>query len=106
MDISMISFMLTSYFVWIVLYLVQSPSNKSAIESTRKVSNGLFTCGTIMSFFRLVYLCQITRFLGLLQLCLGKMIEVCLTIKDLNRGIKELSHHIRVSSYTLQFGSC
>eukprot|EP00112_Aurelia_sp_Birch-Aquarium-sp1_P011271 Seg237.1 transcript_id=Seg237.1/GoldUCD/mRNA.D3Y31 product="Transient receptor potential-gamma protein" protein_id=Seg237.1/GoldUCD/D3Y31 len=76
MDISMISLMLTSYFLWVVLWIVQTPGNKSAIEKTRKVSNGLFTCGTIMSFFRLVYLCQITRFLGLLQLCLGKMIEV------------------------------
>ena len=80
MDVFMIFFMLTSFAVWIVLLFVESPDNTNQITTVRSIANGLFTCGTIMSFFRLVYLCQITRFLGLLQLCLGKMIEVIFVI--------------------------
>eukprot|EP00795_Rhopilema_esculentum_P002161 gene2161-17751_t len=76
MDMSMIFFMLTSFCIWAILYFVETPANRNLAKTARSISNGIFTCATIMSFFRLVYLCQIARFLGLLQLCLGKMIEV------------------------------
>eukprot|EP00794_Sanderia_malayensis_P006144 gene6144-6850_t len=76
MDIAMIFLMLTSYIIWGLLYFIQSEIDMAVVLLTRSIANGLFTFGTVMSFFRLVYLCQITRFLGLLQLCLGKMIEV------------------------------
>ena len=76
MDLFMILFMLASFTIWAVLFFAETTENRSKVKTARSIANGLFTCGTIMSFFRLVYLCQITRFLGLLQLCLGKMIEV------------------------------
>ena len=40
------------------------------------LADGAFAVGIVLSFFRLMYLCQITSYLGLLQLCLGEMIMV------------------------------
>lgn len=40
------------------------------------VGDGLFAMGVIASFFRLIYLCQISRYLGLLQLSLSRMVRV------------------------------
>ena len=40
------------------------------------IADGTFCVGVILSFFRLLYLCQATSSLGLMQLCLGKMMYV------------------------------
>ena len=76
-DIAMDFLMLTSYATWIILTSFYSDHQ---IHGFRKhimdFSDGMFSIGIILSFIRVVYLCQITSYLGLLQLCLGKMVQV------------------------------
>ena len=43
---------------------------------TMFVADGSFCVAIVLSFFRLLYLCQASRHLGLVQLCMGKMIMV------------------------------
>lgn len=64
--------MLLSYITWIVMCFYTPPAKKSILNFV----DGMFAIAIILSFFRVVYLCQITRYLGLLQLCLGKMVQV------------------------------
>lgn len=71
-DVAMYILMVASYITWITLYVATSPIEKEI----REFADGIFSLAIILSFFRVVYLCQITRYLGLLQLCLGRMVQV------------------------------
>ncbi|XP_057296724.1 short transient receptor potential channel 4-like isoform X2 [Hydractinia symbiolongicarpus] len=75
-DISMITLMLCSYFMWTIMYF-RNPSHKDeSFKFFVSFADGFYALAIVLSFFRMVYLCQITRFLGLLQLCLGRMLQV------------------------------
>ena len=71
--------MLFSFIAWAVLYY-HTPDNseitKMTYDTTMYVADFAFTVSIILSFFRVIYLCQITQYLGLLQMCLGEMILV------------------------------
>ena len=75
-DISMIFLMLISYVLWGALYFVNPGQKKDGYSNLHSLADGSFALGIVLSFFRMVYLCQITRYLGLLQLCLGRMVQV------------------------------
>ena len=75
-DISMIFLMLCSYFMWGVMYFINPLHKKKQFQFFISFADGFFAVAIVLSFFRMVYLCQITRFLGLLQLCLGRMLQV------------------------------
>lgn len=70
-DIGMDSLLLVSFVVWFVL-TYHPMENRVVHEYVVQVADGAFTVGIILSFFRIIYLCQITSYLGLLQLCLGE----------------------------------
>lgn len=76
-DFGMNSFMMFSAVTWIVLYF-HKPISEEVYDTVMHVVDGAFTLGIILSFFRIMYLCQITSYLGLLQLCLGEMVMVIL----------------------------
>ncbi|XP_068758864.1 short transient receptor potential channel 4-like [Montipora capricornis] len=78
MDMGMILLILGAYLVWFSRAIVEHFSD---IDSTTdqyilSTADGLYAMGVIASFFRLVYLCQISRYLGLLQLSLSRMVRV------------------------------
>ena len=75
-DISMIFLMLCSYFMWGILYFMNPHHRNGDYQFFISFADGFFALAIVLSFFRMVYLCQITRFLGLLQLCLGRMLQV------------------------------
>ena len=69
--------MLFSFIAWAVLFFYdKSNITTLAYDTTMYVADFAFTISIILSFFRVIYLCQITRYLGLLQMCLGEMILV------------------------------
>ena len=78
MDMGMILLILGAYLIWFSRAIVEHFSD---IDSTTdqyilSTADGLYAMGVIASFFRLVYLCQISRYLGLLQLSLSRMVRV------------------------------
>ena len=75
-DISMMTLMLISYLTWITLYALHHNRKEPTYKDAYELVDGLFSLAMILSFFRLVYLMQISSYLGLLQLCLGQMIQV------------------------------
>lgn len=82
-DISMITLMLCSYFMWTIMYF-RNPSHKDeSFKFFVSFADGFYALAIVLSFFRMVYLCQITRFLGLLQLCLGRMLQVSFVHRNL-----------------------
>jgi len=75
-DINMIGLVFISYIMWIVIYFVYPEHQSESFNFFKSFPDGFFAVAIILSFFRMVCLCQITRFLGLLQLCLGRMLQV------------------------------
>lgn len=78
MDIGMIVLILGAYIVWLGraiadrFMLIDRTTDHLLLSG----ADGLYALGVIASFFRLVYLCQISRYLGLLQLSLSRMVRV------------------------------
>lgn len=78
MDIGMIVLILGAYIGWFVRAII---GRYTILDDTTdhfllSGADGLYALGVIASFFRLVYLCQISRYLGLLQLSLSRMVRV------------------------------
>lgn len=78
MDIGMIVLILGAYIGWFVRAIIGRYTILDDIADHFLLSgaDGLYALGVIASFFRLVYLCQISRYLGLLQLSLSRMVRV------------------------------
>lgn len=78
MDMGMVFLILDAYLVWFTRALIERISALDCITShyILSVGDGLYAMGVIASFFRLIYLCQISRYLGLLQLSLSRMVRV------------------------------
>ena len=79
MDLSMLLMLCGAFLIWAATAIIASFSATSYDDSLRmtvSVADGLYATGIVMSFFRLIYLCQISRYLGLLQLCLSRMVRV------------------------------
>jgi len=78
MDIGMIVLILGAYIVWFGRAIVDRFTllDRTADQLLLSAADGLYAIGVIASFFRLVYLCQISRYLGLLQLSLSRMVRV------------------------------
>ena len=78
MDMGMIVLILGAYVVWFGRALVDryTDIDRTADHFILSAADGLYAMGVIASFFRLVYLCQISRYLGLLQLSLSRMVRV------------------------------
>ena len=68
--------MFISYVTWTVLYFMEVDPVIQIYKDAYELVDGLFAFGMILSFFRLVYLMQISSYLGILQLCLSQMIQV------------------------------
>lgn len=75
-DIGMDTLMMYAFITWGVLSY--HGNDEPGHVTSMHVADGAFTVAIIFSFFRILYLCQITSYLGLLQLCLGKMLSVIL----------------------------
>lgn len=81
MDLSMLLMLSSAFIMWALTALVaqiQGSGYDKRLQMSVSVADGLYAMGIIMSFFRLIYLCQISRYLGLLQLCLSRMVRVIL----------------------------
>ena len=78
MDISMIVLILGAYAIWCGLIVAERVAaiDRSVDHFLLSAADGLYALGVIASFFRLIYLCQISRYLGLLQLSLSRMVRV------------------------------
>lgn len=78
MDMGMIILILGAYIVWFVRAVVGrfTDIDRTVDHFVLSTADGLYAMGVIASFFRLVYLCQISRYLGLLQLSLSRMVRV------------------------------
>lgn len=78
MDIGMIVLILGAYIGWFVRAIIGRYTilDNTADHFLLSGADGLYALGVIASFFRLVYLCQISRYLGLLQLSLSRMVRV------------------------------
>lgn len=78
MDIGMIVLILGAYIGWFVRAIIGRYTilDDTADHFLLSGADGLYALGVIASFFRLVYLCQISRYLGLLQLSLSRMVRV------------------------------
>ena len=79
MDLSMLLMLCGAFLIWTATAVVASFSDANydkRLQMTVSVADGLYATGIVMSFFRLIYLCQISRYLGLLQLCLSRMVRV------------------------------
>lgn len=80
-DINMIALMMAAYALWTAMYFVNPLHEDKSSLLVIRVADSLFGLAIIFSYFRMVYLCQITRYLGLLQLCLGRMIQVYIVLQ-------------------------
>lgn len=81
MDLSMLLMLSGAFATWTMAALIASfniSNYNERLQLTVSVADGLYALGIVMSFFRLIYLCQISRYLGLLQLCLSRMVRVIL----------------------------
>jgi hypothetical protein len=79
MDLSLLLMLCGAFLIWTTTAIVASFSSTNydkGLQMTVSVADGLYATGIVMSFFRLIYLCQISRYLGLLQLCLSRMVRV------------------------------
>ena len=79
MDLSMLLMLCGAFLIWTITAFTASLSAANyddKLRMTVSVGDGLYATGIVMSFFRLIYLCQISRYLGLLQLCLSRMVRV------------------------------
>ena len=78
MDMGMIVLILGAYIVWCGRAIVDRfvDVDRTTDHFILSAADGLYAMGVIASFFRLVYLCQISRYLGLLQLSLSRMVRV------------------------------
>ena len=78
MDISMVTLLLGAFLIWISLIVLQSWTHlpHSTYAMILSAGDGMYAMGMVASFFRLVYLCQVSRYLGLLQLSLSRMVRV------------------------------
>lgn len=78
MDIGMIVLILGAYIVWFGRAIADRFTliDRTVDQLLLSAADGLYAIGVIASFFRLVYLCQISRYLGLLQLSLSRMVRV------------------------------
>jgi len=78
MDIGMIVLILGAYMVWFGRAIAKrfTHIDRTVDQLLLSAADGLYAIGVIASFFRLVYLCQISRYLGLLQLSLSRMVRV------------------------------
>ena len=78
-DVIMDFLMIFTFVIWIVLWGLRNtkpPIDRSSYETMMYIADGTFAVAIVLCFFRLLYLCQVTRNLGLLQICLGEMIMV------------------------------
>lgn len=78
MDMGMVVLILGAYLVWFARAITKSFTgfHVTTDHFILSAADGLYAMGVIASFFRLVYLCQISRYLGLLQLSLSRMVRV------------------------------
>ncbi|XP_001637374.2 short transient receptor potential channel 4 isoform X2 [Nematostella vectensis] len=77
MDIGMVFLLLGAFVLWTIIFIVDFDSNaKLAHDVLLSTADGMYAFGVVASFFRLIYLCQISRYLGLLQLSLSRMVRV------------------------------
>ena len=78
MDISMVVLLLGAFLIWITLIIITALTDISQYFYSMILSagDGMYAMGMVASFFRLVYLCQVSRYLGLLQLSLSRMVRV------------------------------
>lgn len=77
MDMAMVFFILNAYIIWafMVAFKLNTPGDM-VHDLVLSTADGMYSFGVVASFFRLVYLCQISRYLGLLQLSLSRMVRV------------------------------
>lgn len=75
-DINMIGLVFISYSMWVIMFFVNPQHKDETYTFILSFPESFFAVAIILSFFRMVCLCQITRYLGLLQLCLGRMLQV------------------------------
>ncbi|KAK3700700.1 hypothetical protein QZH41_015647 [Actinostola sp. cb2023] len=77
MDMGMVFFILGAYIIWtfMVIFDLNAPG-ETLHDIVLSTADGMYSFGVVASFFRLVYLCQISRYLGLLQLSLSRMVRV------------------------------
>jgi len=77
MDMGMVFFILGAYLAWalMIAFNLNTPGDLKH-DLVLSTADGMYSFGVIASFFRLVYLCQISRYLGLLQLSLSRMVRV------------------------------
>lgn len=78
MDISMVVFLLGAFLIWISLICLAllTEISHNTYNMMLSAGDGMYAIGVVASFFRLVYLCQVSRYLGLLQLSLSRMVRV------------------------------
>lgn len=77
MDMAMVFFILGAYTLWSLMIAFDlSKPDTLPHDIVLSAADGLYSFGVVASFFRLVYLCQISRYLGLLQLSLSRMVRV------------------------------
>lgn len=79
MDLSMLLMLFGAFFIWTTVAIKASFSSSNYTEQLKmiiSIADGFYAAGIVMSFFRLIYLCQISRYLGLLQLCFSRMVRV------------------------------
>ena len=78
MDIGMVVCILGAFLMWISLAIALQVADvgSTAQQIVLSSADGLYAFGVVASFFRLIYLCQISRYLGLLQLSLSRMVCV------------------------------
>lgn len=77
MDMGMVFLILGAYIIWTIMILLDlSKAGELVHDIVLSTADGMYSFGVVASFFRLVYLCQISRYLGLLQLSLSRMVRV------------------------------
>ncbi|XP_031571228.1 short transient receptor potential channel 4-like isoform X2 [Actinia tenebrosa] len=77
MDMGMVFLILGAYIIWTIMILLDlSKPGELLHDIVLSTADGMYSFGVVASFFRLVYLCQISRYLGLLQLSLSRMVRV------------------------------
>ena len=74
-DLAMDTLFISAYFIWFFMF-VYSLDDQPLKDLLLHLADGCFCLAVVFSFFRAIYLCQITSYLGLVQLCLGEMVTV------------------------------
>lgn len=78
MDMGMVIFILGAFLTWTFVFVISKLTTLDSfiLGIILSCADGMYAFGVVASFFRLIYLCQISRYLGLLQLSLSRMVRV------------------------------